>query len=204
MSPGAAMAGRRLILATTNQGKVAELRRILDGLDVELLSAADVALPDVEETGATFADNALLKARAAAAASGLPCVSDDSGLVVDALGGEPGVHSARYAGVHGDDEANLRLVLERLGDRDDRTARFVCVAALAAPDGREWTADGVLEGQIVATPRGSNGFGYDPVFVPAGHGRTTAEMTPQEKDAISHRGQAFRALRPAVQELFGD
>jgi XTP/dITP diphosphohydrolase len=195
--------GRRLVLATTNQGKVAELRRILDGLDVELLSAADVALPDVEETEATFAGNALLKARAAAAACGLPCVSDDSGLVVDALGGEPGVHSARYAGRHGDDEANLRLLLDRLGERDDRAARFVCVAALAAPDGRTWTADGVLEGRIVTAPRGGNGFGYDPVFVPEGHDRTTAEMAPEEKDAISHRGQAFRALRPAVQELIG-
>lgn len=202
MSAGAATAGRRLVLATTNQGKVAELRRILDGLDVDLLSAADVALPDVEETGATFADNALLKARAGAAACGLPCVSDDSGLVVDALGGEPGVRSARYAGRHGDDDANLRLLLERLGDRDDRAARFVCVAALAAPDGRTWTADGVLEGRIVMAPRGGNGFGYDPVFVPGGHERTTAEMAPEEKDAISHRGQAFRALRPAVQELF--
>lgn len=192
----------RLVLATANQGKLAELRRILDGLDVELLSAAEIALPDVEETGSTFTDNALLKARAAVAACGLPCVSDDSGLVVDALGGEPGVRSARYAGRHGDDEANLRLVLDRLGDRDDRTARFVCVAALVSPDGREWTADGVLEGRIIDAPRGSNGFGYDPVFVPAGHDRTTAEMTPQDKDAISHRGQAFRALRPAVQELF--
>lgn len=193
----------RLVLATANQGKLAELRRILDGLDVELLSAADVALPDVEETGSTFTENALLKARAAAAACGLPCVSDDSGLVVDTLGGDPGVRSARYAGRHGDDEANLRLVLERLGEGEDRAARFVCVAALVSPDGREWTADGVLEGRIVDAPRGSNGFGYDPVFVPAGHDRTTAQMTPQEKDSISHRGQAFRALRPAVQELFG-
>jgi XTP/dITP diphosphohydrolase len=191
----------RLVLATKNQGKLAELRRILSGLDVELVSAGDVALPDVEETGDTFEENALLKARSAAAASGLACVSDDSGLVVDALGGEPGVRSARYAGGHGDDEANLRLVLERMSGVADRRARFVCVAALAAPDGREWTARGVLEGSLTAAPRGESGFGYDPIFVPLGEDRTTAEMTPGEKDAISHRGEAFRALRPAVQAL---
>jgi XTP/dITP diphosphohydrolase len=191
----------RLVLATKNQGKLAELRRILSGLDVELVSAGDVALPDVEETGETFEENALLKARSAAAASGLACVSDDSGLVVDALGGEPGVRSARYAGGHGDDEANLRLVLERMSGVADRRARFVCVAALAAPDGREWTARGVLEGSLTAAPRGESGFGYDPIFVPLGEDRTTAEMTPGEKDAISHRGEAFRALRPAVQAL---
>lgn len=196
---------RRLVLATRNQGKVAELRRILNGLDVALLSAADVELPDVEETGASFEANALLKARESAAACGLPCVSDDSGLVVDALGGEPGIRSARYAGTHGDDEANLRLVLERMAGVEERTARFVCVAALVAPDGREWTVRGELEGVLTTTPRGSNGFGYDPIFVPREQGigpaRTTAELSPEEKDVISHRGKAFRALRPAVKEL---
>jgi XTP/dITP diphosphohydrolase len=193
----------QLVLATHNAGKVAELRRILDGLDVELLSADDVALDDVAETGDTFADNALLKARAAAAASGLPCVADDSGLVVDALDGEPGVRSARYAGDHGDDEANLQLVLERIADVEQPTARFVCVAALVAPDGREWTTEGVLEGTLVTTPRGTGGFGYDPIFVPVGEERTTAEMSAEEKDAISHRGQAFRAIRSAVAVLGG-
>jgi XTP/dITP diphosphohydrolase len=191
----------RLVLATHNAGKVAELRRILDGLDVELLGADDVDLPDVEETGETFVDNALLKARAGVAACGLACISDDSGLVVDALDGAPGVRSARYAGRHGDDEANLRLVLERMRGRTDRTARFVCVAALVAPDGREWTEEGVLEGTLIEAPRGSGGFGYDPIFVPAGSQRTTAEMRPEDKDAISHRGRAFRALRPVVEEL---
>ena len=197
----------RLVLATRNQGKVAELRRILEGLDVELLSAAVVELPDVEETGDSFEANALLKARESAAACGLPCVSDDSGLVVDALGGEPGIRSARYAGAHGDDEANLRLVLERMAGVQERGARFVCVAALVAPDGREWTVRGELEGVLTTAPRGSGGFGYDPIFVPsepgADSGRTTAELSPREKDAISHRGKAFRALRPAVTELFG-
>lgn len=197
----------RLVLATRNQGKVAELRRILQGLDVALLSAEEVALPDVEETGDTFEANALLKARESARACGLPCVSDDSGLVVDALGGEPGVRSARYAGTHGDDEANLRLVLERTAGVADRAARFVCVAALATPDGREWTVRGELEGVLTTQPRGGNGFGYDPIFVPLEQGigqeRTTAEMLPEEKDVISHRGKAFRALRPVVKELLG-
>lgn len=193
----------RLVLATRNEGKVAELRRILDGLDVELLSARDVDLPDVEETGETFEDNALLKARESARACGLPCVSDDSGLVVDALGGEPGVRSARYAGPHGDDEANLRLVLARMEGVADRAARFVCVAALALPDGRERTVRGELEGMLTEAPRGSGGFGYDPIFLPLGERRTTAEMPPEDKDAISHRGKAFRALRPAVAELLG-
>ncbi len=191
----------QLVLATTNRGKVAELRRILAGLDIELLSAAEVSLPEVEETGTTFLDNARLKAHAAAVASGLPSIADDSGLVVDALGGEPGVRSARYAGEPGDDEANLRLVLERMSGVENRAARFVCAAVLATPDGREWTAEGVLEGALTTAPRGSGGFGYDPIFLPDGHGRTTAEMAPEEKDAISHRGRAFRALRSAVEEL---
>lgn len=191
----------RLVVATHNAGKVAELRRILADDRVELLDADDVGLDDVEETGTTFTDNALLKARAAAAASGLPSVADDSGLVVDALGGEPGVRSARYAGRHGDDEANLQLVLERMRGVSDRAARFVCVAALATPDGREWSRQGVIEGTLTDVPRGDGGFGYDPVFVPLGGERTTAELSPQDKDAISHRGQAFRALRAVVASL---
>jgi XTP/dITP diphosphohydrolase len=189
----------RLVLATRNQGNVAELQRILDG--VELLDAEDAGVPDVEETGDTFADNALLKARAAVAASGLPAIADDSGLSVVALGGEPGVRSARYAGAHGDDEANLRLVLERMDGQAQRSARFVCAAALVAPDGREWVVEGTVEGELITEPRGTGGFGYDPIFVPEGEQRTTAEMSPHEKDAISHRGKAFRALRGAVDEL---
>jgi XTP/dITP diphosphohydrolase len=188
-----------VVLATRNQGKVAELQRIL--ADVDLLDAEQAGVPDVEETGRTFVDNALLKARAAVASSGLPAIADDSGLAVDAIGGEPGVRSARYAGAHGDDEANLRLVLKRMEGVDDRAARFVCAAVLVAPDGREWVAEGTVEGVLTEAPRGSGGFGYDPIFVPRGSQRTTAEMAPHEKDAISHRGKAFRALRPAVAEL---
>lgn len=198
----------RIVLATHNRGKLAELERILAaqaaGADIELLSADDVGLPEVDETGDTFAENALQKARSGARFCGLACLADDSGLVVDALAGEPGVRSARYAGVHGDDEANLRLVLERVRGVDDRSARFVCVAALATPDGREWTAEGVLEGRIVEPPRGTGGFGYDPIFVPVGDDRTTAEVTPQEKDAISHRGAAFRRIAEVLVELARD
>ncbi len=193
----------QIVLATRNAGKAREVRRILAGLGVEFLGADDVGLPRVEETGATFAENALLKARSGTAASGLPCLAEDSGLVVDALGGAPGVHSARYAGAQGDDDANVRLVLERMHGLEDRRARFVCVAALVAPDGREWNAQGVLEGVVTEAPRGSGGFGYDPIFQPLGETRTNAELSAREKDRISHRGQALRAIRPAVVALAG-
>jgi XTP/dITP diphosphohydrolase len=158
---------------------------------------------DVAETGTTFAENALLKARAVAAATGVAAVADDSGLCVDALGGMPGVLSARWAGRHGDDKANLDLVLAQLSDVPDerRTAHFVCAAALALPSGGSRVAEGRLDGVLVRAPRGTNGFGYDPIFVPHGDRRTTAEMSPAEKDAISHRGRAFRALAPAIAEL---
>lgn len=194
-------AQRKLVLATRNTHKLVELERILNGLPVDLVSAADLDLPEVDETGETFTENALCKARAAAAASGLPALADDSGLVVDQLDGEPGVRSARYAGPNADDEANLRLVLERLVGLPGRSARFVCVAALVAPDGQEWTAEGVVDGHVVDEPRGTGGFGYDPIFQPVGELRTTAEMSPEEKDAISHRGKAFRAIRPFLVKL---
>ncbi len=198
----------RLVLATSNQAKVLELCRILAAdpalAGVQLVAGAQLGLPDVEETGDTFAENALLKARAAVAACGLACIADDSGLEVKALGGEPGVRSARYAGAHGDDQANMALVLKRLGGVPDRTARFVCVAALVAPDGREWTAHGTLAGTLAEAPRGSNGFGYDPIFQPSGERYTTAEMTAEAKDAISHRGRAFRAIAAAVRQLLVD
>lgn len=190
-----------LVLATHNAGKLAELRRILDaaGLTrVTLLSAADVGLPEPEETGDTFAENALLKARAGTAASGLACLADDSGLEVDALAGGPGVRSARYAGAHGDDDANLALVVERMRGVAQRRARFVCVAALVTPAGEESIATGVLEGTLALEPRGGNGFGYDPIFQPLGESCTTAEMSPAQKDAISHRGVAFRSITPTV------
>jgi XTP/dITP diphosphohydrolase len=193
---------RRVALATRNAGKIAELNRILAdvGGAVEIVGLeAFPDAPDVPETGLTFADNALLKARAIAACTGLPAVSDDSGLAVDALHGMPGVLSARWAGRHGDDTANLELLLGQLADVDERGAAFVCVAALALPDGGgEWTATGVLAGTLTRAPRGGNGFGYDPIFVPEGLAVTTAELAPSEKDAISHRGRAFRAIAPLI------
>jgi XTP/dITP diphosphohydrolase len=200
---------RRVVLATRNAHKVEELRRILAGHRSDSgaieLSALE-AFPDVEdvaETGETFADNALLKARAVARATGLVAVADDSGLTVDALNGMPGVLSARWSGRHGDDDANLRLVLAQLADvpPERRGAAFVCVAAAATPDGREVVAHGRLSGHLTGEPRGANGFGYDPIFVPTGATRTTAEMTAEEKDAVSHRGLAFRALAPLLEPL---
>lgn len=194
---------RRLVLATGNPGKVRELRRILGDLDVELVPRSELGLRAPEETGATFAANALLKARAAATATGLPALADDSGLEVDALGGAPGVQSARYAGPDADDRANLRRLLEELAGvpRTERTARFVAVAALVAPDGRAWTERGTMEGRIAERPRGEGGFGYDPVFVAEGHTGTNAELAPGEKDAASHRGRAFRAIHADVERL---
>jgi len=198
----------RVVLATRNAHKVAELRRILTaaGFAGELVGL-DVFpdAPDVPETGRTFADNALLKARAIAAFTGLAAVADDSGLAVDALHGMPGVLSARWSGKHGDDVANLELVLGQLTDVEQRGAAFVCAAALV--DGalvgasREWTVTGILAGSLARVPRGTNGFGYDPIFVPAGLTTTTAELSPEEKDAISHRGRAFRALAPLIARL---
>ena len=190
------------MLATRNAGKIAELGRILadvgGGVEIVGLESFPDA-PDVPETGRTFADNALLKARAIAAYTGLPAVSDDSGLAADALHGMPGVLSARWAGRHGDDAANLELLLGQLADTGERGAAFVCVAALALPDGGgEWTATGVLAGTLTRAPRGGNGFGYDPIFVPEGLSATTAELAPSEKDAISHRGRAFRAIAPVI------
>jgi len=193
----------RLVLATHNAHKVLELHRILGaaGLDVDIVGLD--AFPDdldVRETGATFADNALLKARAAASATGLPAVADDSGLTVDALNGMPGVLSARWAGSHRTDRLNYELVLAQLEDVPDerRGAAFACAAALALPDGTERVAEGAVVGRLTRQPRGSNGFGYDPIFVPDGDEQTLAESTDAQKDAISHRGRAFRALAPDI------
>ena len=192
-----------LVLATRNEGKLRELAQIL-GHQIRLVGLdAFPGAPDVPETGATFEANALLKARAIAAYAKLPAVADDSGLCVDALNGMPGVLSARWAGRHGDDQANLDLVLGQVaGVPQDRLgARFVCAAALVVPaDGipREWVVTGQLEGRLIRVPRGTGGFGYDPIFQPDGFDVTTAEMTPDAKDAISHRGRAFRALVPFI------
>ena len=198
----------RLILATRNAGKITELRAILAdaGLNHELVGAeAYPDVPDVRETGVTFAENALLKAHALAQATGLPAVADDSGLCVDVLNGAPGIFSARWAGKHGDDRANLELLLAQLGDIADehRGAHFACAAALALPDGRERVVEGQLQGVLRHAPVGTNGFGYDPILQPEGDSRTCAELSPEEKNAISHRGKAFRALVPVVRELLG-
>jgi len=196
----------RVVLATRNQHKVAELHRILNGagLDVELVGTEEFPdLPDVAETGTTFAANALLKARDVATRTGLIAIADDSGLGIDALNGMPGILSARWAGKHGDDRANLELVLAQLADVPDgrRGAAFHCAAAVATPQGDERVVEGTLEGTIIDQPRGENGFGYDPIFTPRGYVLTTAELTPAEKDAISHRGQAFRALVPVLADV---
>jgi len=193
----------RLLLATRNTKKLAELRRVLDDVlpSVDLVGLGDVEeYEELPETGLTFVDNALLKAREGAKHTGLPTVADDSGLAVDALNGMPGVFSARWSGRHGDDQANLDLVLAQLSDVDDdnRGARFVCAAALVLADGTEFTVLGEMAGHLAHAPRGTGGFGYDPIFVPDGDTRTTAEFDPDEKDAISHRGKAFRDLAAIV------
>ncbi|MDP4504678.1 RdgB/HAM1 family non-canonical purine NTP pyrophosphatase [Nonomuraea turcica] len=195
----------KIVLATRNAGKIAELRRILSGFDIVGLEEFP-SIGEVAETGVTFEENALLKAHAVAQGSGLPAVADDSGLCVDVLNGMPGVFSARWSGRHGDDQANLDLLLAQLSDvpADRLTAFFACAAALALPSGESRVVEGTLQGRLVTTPRGSNGFGYDPIFLPDGHDRTTAEMSAEAKDAISHRGRAFRALAPIVRDLVTD
>jgi XTP/dITP diphosphohydrolase len=207
---------RRLVLATRNEHKVHELRQILAGLvadlDLEVVGADEVeGAPDVPETEVTFLGNARLKAVALAQATGLPSVADDSGLAVEVLGGSPGVFSARWSGsAAGEgaaraakDRANLGLLLEQVADVPDehRAAAFVCAAVVAMPDGRVEGVEGRVEGSLVREPRGTNGFGYDPAFVPTGDTRTLAEYTDEEKNAISHRGNAFRALEPVLREL---
>jgi XTP/dITP diphosphohydrolase len=203
-----AMAADTVVLATRNAAKLRELARILGaedsgGAQIRLAGLDEFpGAPDVPETGATFEENALLKARAIANYTGLPAVADDSGLCVDALSGMPGVLSARWAGGHGDDRANLELVLAQVADVPGTRlgAQFVCAAALVVPGPatREWVVTGRVEGRLIRSPRGSGGFGYDPIFLPDGFDQTTAEMTAEAKDAISHRGRAFRALTPFI------
>jgi XTP/dITP diphosphohydrolase len=201
----------RLVLATHNQGKLRELRDLLRGripgldVDTQVVDAAAVGGPDVVEDGVSFAENSLLKARAVAAATGLVAVADDSGLTVDVLGGAPGIFSARWAGRHGDDHANLELLLAQLADvrEEHRGAAFVCAAALVVPadDGGEPTEHveyGELKGILLREPRGDGGFGYDPILQPEGLDRSCAELSREEKNAISHRGRAFRALLPEI------
>ena len=198
----------RLLLATRNAGKLAELRRLLESAvpGVEVVGLQDVPdYPEAPETGATFEENALLKAREAVRYTGLPAVADDSGLTVDALNGMPGVLSARWSGRHGDDGANTALLLGQVADVPDerRGAGFVCAAALVTPDGTERVIEREWRGRLDREKRGANGFGYDPVFVPDGLELTSAELAPGEKDARSHRAQAFAALVPVVAEALG-
>ncbi len=201
----------RVVLATHNAKKLVELRRILEVAvpatgqsEIELVGLAEYpGAPEVAETGTTFAANALLKAHAIAEFTGCPAVSDDSGLCVDILGGSPGIFSARWSGRHGDDDANLDLLLAQLSDvpPEHRAAHFAAAAALALPDGTEYVAAGRLDGVLIGERRGTNGFGYDPIFIPDGDTRTTAQLSPDEKDAISHRGRAFRALAAELPRL---
>jgi len=201
-------AAARLVLATANPHKLTELTRILAAghVDVQVSSLAEFSgAPEVAETGATFAANALLKGHAIARFTGLPAVADDSGICVEALNGMPGVLSARWSGRHGDDAANLALLLAQLSDVPDerRGAQFVCAAALVLPDGREHVSEGIVTGRLIREPRGQNGFGYDPIFVPGSADITTAEMDPADKDRISHRGKALRGLAPVIAALIG-
>ena len=193
----------RLVIASHNQGKVREIRALLAPFGIEPVSAGDLGLPEPEETGTTFAENALIKARASAEGSGIVALADDSGLCVDALGGEPGVHTADWAETpHGRDwELAMRKVedrLEALGSDVDRSARFVCTLALCWPDGETALFEGRISGHLTWPPRGELGFGYDPVFVPEGHDQTFAEIEPEEKHAISHRAEAFKKLVNAL------
>ena len=194
----------RVAIASRNDHKLRELGRICADWPVRWLTVDDheAPWPDVEETGDTYLENALLKAHAVAAALGVPAIADDSGIEVDALGGKPGPRSALFAGEDTSDERNLQALMRAVAGvpAGGRSARYRCVAAIAWPDGHELAAEGVCEGSLVPEPRGAGGFGYDPVFVPEGQARTMAELADREKDAISHRGRAFRALR----ELLAD
>lgn len=196
-----------LVLATRNKGKIEEVQRLISehAPHIRLRSVAEFGVDDVEETGSTFEENALLKASTIARLTGLPALADDSGIAIDALGGAPGVYSARWSGVHGDDGANIAKVLEELADvpESDRGAQFVCVITLAMPDGRHVTVRGEVEGRVRTAPVGEYGFGYDPIFQPAGFQITTAQMDPKTKDSISHRGKALREIAPKIAPFIG-
>lgn len=192
--------GGRLVVASHNAGKVREIRDLLAPFGVDVVSAGELDLPEPEETGKTFAANAELKALAAAQASGLPALSDDSGLAVEALDGAPGIYSARWAGPLKDFQAAMARINAELADTDDRRAHFVCALTLAWPDGHMETFEGRVDGTLTWPPRGDKGFGYDPMFVPEGHAVTFAEMEPAEKHAMSHRARAFALLVAACFE----
>lgn len=198
---------RRLVVASRNDNKVKELQRILKNLPFQVYSLADYSnIPEVDETGSTFEENACLKAKTAAKYSECLAIADDSGLAVDALNGEPGIYSARYAGAQGkeQDRANNELLLERLANvpEKERTARFVCAIAIAEPQGIIWKGEGLVEGSIsTKLQKGRYGFGYDPLFVPAGWTRSFAEMDDKQKDKLSHRGKALRLAKKFLRDL---
>lgn len=194
----------KIVMATRNRGKAIELKKLLADFSVEILTLADLSgMPEVEETGATFRENALLKAKAAAEFAHLPSLADDSGLEVDALAGQPGVYSARFAGEPASDEKNNHKLLERLRGipKEQRTARFVCTIALVTPDGQVEMTEGRCEGIILEELRGTGGFGYDPLFYVSELGKTMAELTGEEKNEVSHRGKALRAMLPFLRRI---
>lgn len=203
------MPAHRIVLATRNPGKIEEFRRILDEIHSESIELIGLEhfpeLADVEESGETFLENALLKARTVCMRTGLPAIADDSGLCIDALDGSPGIFSARWSGIHGDDRANIEKVLMQLDSVQgrDRSAHFTCVSAFVMPDGSETSAQGILEGHILAAPIGDHGFGYDPIFLPMGSALSLAQLDAREKDEISHRGQSLRAIAPRVAAMLG-
>ena len=203
------MTVHRLVLATRNAGKIEEFRRIFDEIAPDSIDLVGLErfshVMDVEETGQTFAENSLLKARALCKETGLPAIADDSGLRIDALNGAPGIYSARWSGVHGDDQANIEKVLSELRDlpRSARAAHFTCVVAFVTPEGSEVTQEGILRGHILSEPIGYHGFGYDSIFLPDSHEFSLAQLEASEKDAISHRGQAVRAIAPRIASMLG-
>lgn len=182
----------KLVIATHNAGKAREIRDLLAPYDLEILTAADLGLDEPEENGLTFAENAAIKSQAAALASGLYALADDSGLSVDALDGAPGIYSARWAGPGKDFRKAMQLVHEKMGDTENKDAHFTCVLSLSDPKGLTVEFEGIARGHVTWPPRGDKGFGYDPVFIPEGHERTFGEMEESEKDRISHRSHAFR------------
>lgn len=188
----------KIVIASHNQGKVREITDLLAPYGLSFTSAADLSLEEPEETGQTFEDNAILKARAAAEASGLVALADDSGLAVNALGGDPGIYSARWAGPDKDFNLAMQKVEEGLNGQTDRGAAFICVLALAWPDGRTQTFEGRIEGDLIWPPRGDRGFGYDPIFVPKGYDKTFAELDYSLKQSISHRAQAFEKFKENI------
>jgi len=189
-------------MASSNAGKIREIARLLDGLDIEVVAQSEFGIEDALETGATFRENSLIKARHAAEATGLPAIADDSGLAVDALDGAPGVHSARYAGINCDDGANNEKLLDALRGNDERGAAFHCVATYVEPGGEPLVAQGEWRGEIMRERRGDGGFGYDPLFFVPDCACSSAELTEEQKNERSHRGQALRSLRALLVQRF--